>query len=100
MASRVRFSLRRLLLAMSLCCVGMGDIMLFRPMLEHEFVGTPPDSFFLSFFLVFSIGAFFGGAVGALAQWAVLGAFAGGILAILLTTIFIVFTLFRNALNF
>jgi hypothetical protein len=100
MASRFQFSLRRLLLAMSLFCIGMGDIMLSRPTLENEFVGMPPDSFFLSFFLVFSIGAFFGGAVGALSQRGAIGAFAGGIVAILLATIFIVYSLFKNALSF
>jgi hypothetical protein len=65
-------------------------------MLAHEFVGMPPDSFFLPFFVVLSIGAFFGGAAGALAQRAALGAFIGGILAIVVMAIIVVISLFAG----
>jgi uncharacterized membrane protein YfcA len=66
-----QFSLRRLLVAMSLCCLGVGDISFW---LRRGQLGNG-DSFALVWLAAtFSIGAFLGGAGGTLVRRPVAGA--------------------------
>ena len=98
MALRLTFSLRRLLVAVSLCCLGMGDVVVCRPTLGQILAGMPAETI-VPICVVFSVGAFFGCAAGVLARRPVLGAVGGGLLTITATAIIVVLSLLVKLAN-
>jgi hypothetical protein len=72
MDERFQFSLRRLLAAMSLCCVGMSDILFWYRRYGSEFSLAMPGAAVWPC-AIFSIGAIFGAAAGTIVEIVVVG---------------------------
>jgi hypothetical protein len=89
MDERFQFSLRRLLVAISLCCVGMGDILFWYRRYGSEFSLAMPGAAVWPC-AIFSIGAVFGAAAGTVIERPILGALLGGSIVVVGLVIWVI----------